>query len=149
MRIINKVEKIVTKNELVGIICNKCGNLFSPHDDKIQPLNTPLGDYGDCKFELCDDCSLEIIKTFAIVPENFMSDSNFISSFDLDHELHQQLFDEWKSSGKWNCDENPWRDYYNEDNSSQEYEEYEEYYEGNKNIETRKPLHSSVLKLVE
>jgi len=151
MRIYENIETLVVVSDLKGIVCNKCGEVFSSHDDKIQPFNTPLGDYGDCKYEICDTCSLEFIKSFTIVPENFMSDSNFTSSFDLDHELHQRLFDEWKSSNVWNCDENPYKDHYSESNSDQEFESYEEYEEYNEEVsdalEVRKPLHTNVVRL--
>jgi len=147
MRITKSVE--VTKNEqfLVGSLCNKCGEVFEPHDDKIQSFNLQLG-YHNWQYELCDDCIVDMVRSFLIVPSGFMSDPNFTSSFDIDHELHQNLFDEWKLSGKWNCDENPWRDFYSEDNSDQEFESYEEYYEEISNaIEVRKPLRINVVRL--
>ena len=148
MRIYENIETLVVVSELKGVICNKCGEVFSSHDDKIQPFNTPLGDYGDCKYEICDACSLEFIRSFKIVPDNFGSDPNFTSSFDIDHELHQRLFEEWKSSNVWNCNENPYRDHYSEDNSYQEFESYDEYYEEISDaVEVRKPLHINVVKL--
>ena len=83
----------------------------------------------------------------------FRSKSNpqFTSSFDLDHDLHQKLFVEWQETNIWNCDENPWQDYYSEGNSDQELESYEEYEEYNEEIsdaiEVRKPLHINVARL--
>ena len=112
MIITKSVEVTEIKQVPVGKLCNKCGNVFELYDDRIQSSNTPLGEYGNCKSEICDNCWIEFIKSFSIVPTGFMSDPNFTSSFDLDHNLHQQLFNEWKISGEWNCDENPWRDYY-------------------------------------
>ena len=149
MRIFENVETIVVVSELKGVLCNKCGEVFSSHDDKIQSVNTPLGEYGDCKFEMCDKCILKMIKGFAIVPTNFKSNPNYTSSFDLDHTLHQKLFKQWQETNVWNCDENPWRDYYeNYDELISEEESYEEYEEVSDAIEDRKPLHTN-LRLVK
>jgi len=145
MRIYENVETLVIVSNLKGILCNKCGKPFNPHDENIQPFNTSLGDYGNCKSEICDVCALEFIKSFVIVPNGFMSSPHFTSSFDLDHELHQKLFDAWKISGVWNCDENPWKDYYDNSDDSQE-ENYEEFYDA---TEDRKPLHTNPFKLVK
>jgi len=151
MIITKSIEVLEVKQIVVGKQCNKCGNVFSPHAEDIQPSNTDLGEYGNCKSEICNNCWLEFIKSFAIVPTNFKSSPHFTSSFDLDHDLHQSLFEEWQITGIWNCDENPWKDFYSEDNSDQEiesYEEYEEYYEEISDaIEVRKPLHINVVKL--
>jgi len=153
MRIFENVETIVVVSELKGVLCNKCGEVFSSHDDKIQSVNTPLGEYGDCKFEMCDKCILKMIKGFAIVPTNFKSNPNYTSSFDLDHTLHQKLFKQWQETNVWNCDENPWKDYYSSDNLNQDNESYEEYEEYNEEIsdalEDRKPLHTNPFKLVK
>jgi len=144
MIITKSVEVVRTEQIIIGKQCNKCGKPFNPHDENIQPFNTSLGDYGNCKSEICDVCSLEFIKSFAIVPTGFMSSPHFTSSFDLDHELHQSLFEEWQRTGIWNCDEDPWRDYYHNDDDSQE-ENYEEFYDA---TEDRKPLHTN-LRLVK
>ena len=151
MRIYDNVETVVIVPVLVGSLCNKCGNVFEPNDTNIQPLNTPLVGYGNLKYEICNDCQLKFIKSFTIVPTNFKSSPHFTSSFDLDHDLHQSLFEEWKKTDVWNCDENPWKSYYSEDILDQEnesYEEYEEYYEDISNaIEVRKPLHINIVRL--
>jgi len=58
-----------------------------------------------------------------------------------------------KATNVWNCDENPWKDFYSEDNSDQEDESYEEYEEYNEEVsdalEDRKPLHTNPFKLVK
>jgi len=153
MIITESVEITRTEQIVVGKLCNKCGNVFSSHAENIKTSNTDLGEYGNCKSEICDSCNLEFIKSFVIVPTGFKSSPHFTSSFDLDHELHQKLFDEWKISGIWNCDENPWRDFYNEDNFDQGFESYEEYNEEYEEfydaIEDRKPLHTNILRLVK
>ena len=141
----------VTRVEQIqlGKICNGCGNVFEPYDEQVKSFESQMGYNVTWKYELCSTCILGIIKTFAIVPENFMSDSNFTSSFDLDHDLHQKLFVEWQETNVWNCDENPWRDYYeNYDeliSEEENCEEYEEFYDA---VEDRKPLHTN-LRLVK
>jgi len=151
MIITKSIEVLEVKQIVVGKQCNKCGSIFSPYAEDIQPSNTDLGEYGNCKSEICNNCWLEFIRSFAIVPTGFKSSPHFTSSFDLDPELHQNLFDEWKATNVWNCDENPWKDFYSEDDSDQEfesYEEYEEYYEEISDaIEARKPLHINIVKL--
>ena len=140
----------VTRVEQIqlGKMCNGCGNIFEPYDEQVKSFESQIGYNVTWKYELCSTCILGIIKTFAIVPENFMSDSNFTSSFDLDHDLHQKLFVEWQETNIWNCDENPWQDYYSEDNSDQESEIYEEYNEEISDaLEVRNPLHINVVRL--
>jgi hypothetical protein len=111
MRYYKKAQKIIEESELRGIQCNRCEEVFEPYDELVQPFNLPLhNEYGQINFDLCENCLLEIIKELKIVPNGFKSDSGFTSSFDLDHGLHQQLFDEWKRTGIWNNDENPYRD---------------------------------------
>jgi len=151
MIITKSVEITRTEQIVVGKVCNKCGNVFSPHAEDIQPSNTDLGEYGNCKSEICNNCWLEFIRSFSIVPTGFKSSPHFTSSFDLDHELHQSLFKEWQISNVWNCDENPWKNYYSDGNSDQDNESCEEYEEYNEEIsdalEVRKPLHINVVKL--
>jgi len=153
MIITESVEITRTEQIVVGKLCNKCGNVFSSYAENIKTSNTDLGEYGNCKSEICDDCWIKFIKTFSIVPSGFKSNPQFTSSFDLDHDLHQKLFVEWQETNVWNCDENPWRDYYSEDNSIQEFEEYEEYTEEYEEfydaVEDRKPLHTNPFKLVK
>jgi len=152
MIITKSIEVTRTEQIVVGKLCNKCGNVFSSYAENIKTSNTDLGEYGNCKSEICDDCWIKFIRTFSIVPSGFKSNPQFTSSFDLDHDLHQKLFIEWQETNVWNCDDNPWRDYYSEDNLDQEFESYEEYEEYNEEIsdaiEVRKPLHTN-LRLVE
>jgi len=152
MIITESVEITRTEQVIVGRLCNKCGNVFSSHAENIKTSNTDLGEYGNCKSEICDDCWIKFIRTFSIVPSGFKSNPQFTSSFDLDHDLHQKLFVEWQETNVWNCDENPWRDYYSNGNSDQEFEEYEEYNEEYEEfydaVEDRKPLHTN-LRLVK
>jgi hypothetical protein len=148
MRYYEKVQKTVEQSNLKGIQCNRCEEIFEPYDELIQPFDLPLhNEYGQINFDLCNKCLLEIIKELKIVPNGFKSDSGFTSSFDLDHELHQQLFDEWKETGIWNNDENPYRDAWMCGMANIEKEE--ELFDELENIETRKPLYSNGLKIVK
>ena len=152
MIITKSMEITRTEQIVVGKLCNKCGNVFSSHAEDIKTSDTDLGEYGNCKSEICDKCWIEFIRTFSIVPTGFKSNPQFTSSFDLDHDLHQKLFVEWQETNVWNCDENPWREYYSSDNLNQDDESYEEYYEHYEEIsdaiEDRKPLHTN-LRLVK
>lgn len=103
--------------EVRGIICNGCGDAFEPnYSDTTQEFATVDKNNSryptPFKFELCETCLTKIVKTFKIVPENFMNETAYVPSFMSDHDLHQKLFDEWKSTDKWNCDENPYKEYY-------------------------------------
>ena len=152
MIITESVEVTRTEQIVVGKLCNKCGNVFSSYAENIKTSNTDLGEYGNCKSEICDDCWIKFIRTFSIVPSGFKSNPQFTSSFDLDHDLHQKLFVEWQETNTWNCDENPWKNYYGDGNSGEDNESYEEYEEYNEEIsdaiEDRKPLHTN-LRLVK
>ena len=142
MIIVENIETVIVQQKTVGKLCNKCGLPFSPHAEDIKTTNTDLGEYGNPKYEICDKCHLEFIKSFAIVPTNFKSSPYFTSSFDLDHDLHQNLFEQWQISGIWNCDEDPWRDYYeNYEEYLLDYESYEEYEDVSDAIEVRKPYY--------
>jgi len=117
MRIAESVQKVMIVEETRGIQCNKCGTVFQPYDEKIKEFNAPLGNSNDVRCDLCDDCLLEIIRTFKVVPTGFMSETGYTSSFETDKELHQNLFEEWKLTNEWNCeDENPYKEFYEQPN---------------------------------
>jgi len=146
MRIIENVETIVTVQDLKGIVCNKCGDVFNLENIDscpIQQINLYFGyeskfDNQKWGIDLCENCLLDIIKSFKIVPDNFMSDPSYTSSFDTDAVLHQDLFENWKSTNEWNCeDENPYKNYFIED------------FEPNENIDTRKVALHKGFKIVK
>lgn len=113
MRISEARETVVVVYDLKGTLCNKCGKVFEAYDDSVKQFDLPMG-YEIFKFDLCYDCIMDIIKTFKIVPTGFKSDPSYTSSYDLDHELHQELFETWKISNEWpdDKDENPyWEEY--------------------------------------
>jgi len=154
MRITKKVTKEV--DEVVATQCHKCGIWFeSDNNDTTQSFHIDFSPASKYDFPwdvtLCETCLEKIVKEFLIVPDNFMGEKAYVPTFISDHALHQNLFDEWKISGEWNYDDNPWKNYYG-DGSQQELESYEEYEECNEEIsdaiEDRKPLHTN-LRLVK
>ena len=54
MIITESVEITRTEQVIVGRLCNKCGNVFSSHAENIKTSNTDLGEYGNCKSEICE-----------------------------------------------------------------------------------------------
>jgi len=155
MRITKKVTKEV--DEVVATQCHKCGIWYeSNHNDTTQSFHIEFNQASKYDFPwdvtLCETCLEKIVKEFLIVPDNFMGEKAYVPAFISDHALHQSLFDEWKLTNEWNYDDNPWKSYYGDCNSNQEFEEYEEYEEYNEEIsdaiEDRKPLHTN-LRLVK
>lgn len=146
MRFFVNEKKLVVVSELKGIQCNKCGCIFEPnYEDRVQRFDNILFGYGSeyvnqkpWGFELCEECLLEFIKEFKIVPENFMSSASLISVCDSDSELHQKAFDHWKETDEWDYDdENPYGDHYHgngiNDENEVENEEQQQQEETNEN----------------
>jgi hypothetical protein len=50
-------------------------------------------------FDLCEDCLVEIIKSFKYVPNGFREDKSYFIINDYDE--HQKIFNRWKETGKW------------------------------------------------
>lgn len=123
MRIIKNEEKVVLEKTLKSITCNCCGKEFEPEQsDILQEIklmfsyNSQFDNQQWWRFDICESCILKIIKTFKIVPENFMSDPAYVSASDMGHEVHQRVFDLWKETGEWNWeDQSPFDDEYYED----------------------------------
>lgn len=118
MRITKKVE--ILADEIVGIQCNKCGNWFEPnYTNTTQSFNTEFGEGSKYEtswdFEMCESCLENLVKTFKVVPSGFMGERSYVPAFITDHDLHQELFEEWKISGEWNYDDNPYKEFYKED----------------------------------
>lgn len=113
MKIVENVEQVVTVEIPKGTICNHCGETFEPYDSKIKSFSSDLEESQSVSAELCEVCLIHIIKGFKIVPTGFMSHlPYYASAYDIDHELHQKLFEEWKISNVWNWpDENPYKEY--------------------------------------
>ena len=147
------VEKV--ESQLRGILCNKCGEVFEPnYGNTTQQFDTATtGEYNGTypspfKFDLCESCLTNFVKTFKLVPDNFMNESGYTPAFITDHELHQSLFEEWQKTGEWNYDDNPWpkkSDNYNEC-SEEIHEDYEEFSDA---TEDRNPLYTGNLTLVK
>lgn len=102
----NKVEKDSI------IECNKCGKRcdlenmeFSFDIDMLHEFLVSFGygssyDMESWGFDLCEDCLLELIKTFKIVPEGFRLDE--YSPLDSGGFEHQLTFEDWKNTSEWN-----------------------------------------------
>ena len=111
MKVFENIETVVIVQEEKGIICNRCGKVTLPYDEMMQSINLPFGQYGNWKFDLCSECLFNFIKEFQIVPENFTPIPANVAS--LDHDLHQELFNEWKNTNEWKWEEeDPYKDYY-------------------------------------
>ena len=145
MIITESVEITRTEQVIVGVICNCCGKPVEQDKlDSIQQLNFSFSynsifdNNNSWKAQMCEICLINFIKTFKIVPENFMIDKSFISKYDNNHDLHQEAFELWKETNEWK-DEDPYMNFYEED-----FLEYEEVSDA---LEVRKPLHINVVKL--
>ena len=106
MRREETVRKIVTEEREItikkSVTCNKCGKTIEPtYANDMVSIYTDFGyesnfDGEKWSFDICDDCLLEIIKTFKHVPDGFFDDNS-----ELSEEIHQKVFDDWKETGEW------------------------------------------------
>jgi len=144
MRYYEKVQKTMEDNELRGIQCNKCGEIFEPnYGNIIHEINISDG-YSSkftspFKFDICEKCLIKFLKEFLLVPDNFMNDFAGVPPYATDHELHQKLFNEWKKTEKWNYEDNPYRDAWMSKEEFINIEDDEKFYEELENIKTLKP----------
>jgi len=147
MIITERKEITIIEHSVVGVICNCCGEPVEQEKiNSIQQLNFSFGydslfdNNNPWKAEMCENCLIKFIKTFKIVPENFMIDKSYISKYDNNHDLHQKAFIVWKETNEWDYgEEDPYNNFYDED-----FLEYEEVSDA---LEVRKPLHINVAKL--
>ncbi|WP_143804811.1 hypothetical protein [Paraliobacillus ryukyuensis] len=106
-----KFKKVkVDKDELTMISCNKCGKAYKnekkDHNlDLFHEFSTSFGyhsnfDMEQWSFDLCEDCLVDLVKTFKYVPSGFKLDNSFSLIEDQSKE-HQLLFDHWKKTGEW------------------------------------------------
>ncbi|WP_310876957.1 hypothetical protein [Priestia megaterium] len=94
--------------------CNKCGNKAEQGNNfmsegflwNAQFKNIELGfgylskfDNETWKFTLCEECVLDMVKTFKHVPQGFYIDSTPTSIETT--EQHQVVFNHWKETGEW------------------------------------------------
>jgi hypothetical protein len=83
-------ENIKKEQEVIdSIACNKCGKEFLQGDTCVEYENnmefhhyqetggyfSKIGDYIEFKFDLCDDCLIELMTTFKIPPQ--FEDTNY------------------------------------------------------------------------
>jgi hypothetical protein len=115
-KIIKEVEEEIVTSQ--SIVCNKCGKethrkfdseyLEDYADDlwntEYQSFGCSFG-YGSkfdtefWNFELCEECLVDLIKSFKYVPDGFREDRSYYII--KDEEEHQKIFERWKETGKW------------------------------------------------
>ncbi|MEK4025404.1 hypothetical protein [Sporosarcina sp. FSL W7-1283] len=106
MRDYKKKEVTITKSRLQKVVCNKCGK----HDDAKEGINLAhyqeIGvsfgygsdyDMQSWKFDLCEECLVELVKTFKIIPEGFGQDSYYAK-------YPKAMFEHWKETGEVNLE---------------------------------------------
>lgn len=159
MRFYANEKKVVTVSELKGIQCNKCGNIFEPnYGDSSQQFEALVGYNSNFnsnfKFDLCEKCLLEFVMQFEIVPDNFMC--GYTTQYKEDSNLHQEKFNNWKTTGEWDdTNDNPQIEYINPDISYDnefdfnESDQYIDDFYNNQNMDTLKPLPQATLKIVK
>lgn len=81
------------------IICNKCGCSveYATYTEVLFGYPS-IHDAETWQFYLCDECYLELAKSFKIAPRGFMDEGY---SPRLTSEQHQKTFEDWKKTGKW------------------------------------------------
>lgn len=90
------------------IHCYKCGksDVVTDEDcwtkEQYQHFSVSFGygskhDLESWSWTLCEDCLVDIIRTFKHVPNGFYHYSGFYP----DKDRHQAVFEEWKKTGKW------------------------------------------------
>lgn len=122
MRFIEKEEKTMVVKNVKSIQCNCCGNVIQPEMlNTVQEISLSFGynsnyDSQLWTLDLCENCLTNIVKTFKVVPENFMKCPQYIYPSDGNSELQQKLFEQWKETGEWNEEEiNYYEEYYEND----------------------------------
>jgi len=101
-QIVTEEKEVVIKST---VTCNKCGETIEPYyADDMQTIHLSFGyesrfDGEKWSFDLCDNCLLDVVKTFKHVPTGFLDDSLY--SVINDQEEHQKVFDHWKNTGEW------------------------------------------------
>lgn len=91
------------------IHCYKCGksDVITKGDyctqEKYQGFSVSFGYGSDYDMErwswtLCEDCLVDIIRTFKHVPDGFFL---FPESIYIDKDRHQSVFEKWKVTGEW------------------------------------------------
>lgn len=100
MRETEDIQETVTNQRIVKVICNKCGDKSTEEDydfERFQEFSISFG-YGSrydsehWRFDLCDECLTELVRSFKVVPQGFGEDSYYAT-------YPQIMFDEWKVTG--------------------------------------------------
>lgn len=97
-------ESVITKQVETSCYCNKCSKLSkrSEMDSSHKNINLEFGyeskhDSEIWNFDLCEECLIEFIKTFNIVPDGFYQDKTY---YPLEKN-HQKSFEIWKKTNEW------------------------------------------------
>lgn len=97
--------KVVEEYHITEVVCNKCGCTSGKLQDddsyaanEFQEFGTYFG-YGSrfdmerWSFDLCEDCLVELIKTFKHSPSGFAQENYFVHN-------EQLTFEKWKETGQ-------------------------------------------------
>lgn len=102
MREYKTIKQTVDVNVLQSVTCNKCGSHSVENDQscnqEYQTFQTSFGygsryDMESWRFELCEDCLTELVKSFKYVPDGFGEDSFYAK-------YPQIMFEHWKETGE-------------------------------------------------
>ncbi|WP_431785870.1 hypothetical protein [Paenibacillus lactis] len=103
----NYKEEAITEKKLIHVstTCNKCGKTKEPEQVDHYIWETFAYDFAihfkegsqyeeqKWMFDICEECAIEFVKTFKIVPQYFNGSTSSQS---------QKVFDEWKKTGQIN-----------------------------------------------
>jgi len=104
-----EVEQVIPVKKVVGKVCNKCGRHFAgkmmsnAHSLEVVFPWGSMFENTKWGFELCDDCSCELVKSFALVPQGFGGryHGGTLVYENIEEWEHQAMFDTWKKTGKF------------------------------------------------
>jgi hypothetical protein len=99
---ITKVVEVVVSE---SVQCNKCGKECDKGEEFNENMNNFYFGFGwgsrydgeTWDFDLCEECLVDIIKSFKVVPNGFKQDP---SLYPVEKD-HQKVFDLWKITGEW------------------------------------------------
>jgi len=72
MRIVENTERVTFVQELKGVVCNCCGEVFDPSESDLIHQFSPSFGYGSSfdleswTFDICETCLVKIVKDFKV-----------------------------------------------------------------------------------
>jgi hypothetical protein len=113
------VVKEVTLKIPIYIVCNCCGDKLDLSTIEIPEINSfqevslnfgPSSEHDDQKWvvDLCENCIVKMVKQFKFVPNGFKEDRMEKAIDSTNPGLHQELFEKWKISDKWDYQYKNW-----------------------------------------